>query len=538
MANPQRVLILGGGYVAINAVKALRPAARRGEVEITVVDRNNFHTFHGLVPEMLVGKIQAGQVVSAARRLFDPGRFLTAKVDFVDLETKTVQISRILDGQPHTLHYDHLVVCLGSEDDLGRYRGVGEHTMRLKSYLDCVQVRNHVLAMLEMAELEDDETERRRLLHFVVAGGNYAGIEVASELVTFAKKLARTEYHNIEPDEVSVSVVHSREHILPELGERFPKLALRAEKTLRDLGVTLELGVKLASATPLEAILSDGRRLPSRTIISCTGTAQSPVLSELPYERDRGGRLIADAFGCVDAEAKVWSGGDCGAIPLKNGGTAPALAIYAMEAGKTIGKNIARSIRGQKLKRYNFTGFGDCCALGYGKAVGQVWGVPLWGFPAWVVWRVCMIVYLPSWLKRVRTLLDWMTTPFLGRDIISVGSPDEVGVQPELFEDGQVVVRQGDVGRAMFIVRSGTVKVVRELPDGESEHLADLGPGDHFGEIAVLRDVRRTATVRAVGSVELLRVSRAGTRMLASSFDAFDKVSSTAQARHEAAPAE
>jgi NADH dehydrogenase len=292
--------------------------------------------------------------------------------------------------------------------------------------------------------------------------------------------------------------------------------------------------VKLASATALEAILSDGRRLPARTIISCTGTAQSPVLTELPFERDRGGRLVADEFGCVDADAQVWSGGDCGAIPLKTGGTAPALAIYAIEAGKTIGTNIARTIRGKKLKRYSFTGFGDCCALGYGKAVGQVWGVPLWGLPAWITWRVCMIVYLPSWLKRVRTMLDWMTTPFFGRDIISVGSPDEVGVQPELFEDGQVVVRQGDVGRAMFIVRSGTVTVVRELADGKSEHLADLGPGDHFGEIAVLRDVRRTATVRAVGPVELLRVSRAGTRMLASSFEAFNQVSSTAQTRHEA----
>jgi NADH dehydrogenase len=131
-----------------------------------------------------------------------------------------------------------------------------------------------------------------------------------------------------------------------------------------------------------------------------------------------------------------------------------------------------------------------------------------------------MILYQPTWAKRVRTILDWITVPLFGRDITSVNASDQVAVVRELFEPGQVIIRQGDVGRAMYIIQLGAVQVVRQTPSGE-EALGVLGPGDHFGEIAVLSDVRRTATVRALEPVTLLRLSREDTRALSSSFRPF-----------------
>jgi len=135
--TPQ-VVILGGGYVAIYAVKALRGAIKRGEIKVTVIDKNNYHCFHGLVPEMLVGKIQAGQIISPARRIFHPARFVVADIQRVDVDNKTVVVRRKHDDQSVDLTYDHLIVGLGSVDNLTRYRGIGEHTLRLKSYWDII----------------------------------------------------------------------------------------------------------------------------------------------------------------------------------------------------------------------------------------------------------------------------------------------------------------------------------------------------------------------------------------------------------------
>ncbi|EIP97079.1 NADH dehydrogenase, FAD-containing subunit [Opitutaceae bacterium TAV1] len=538
--RPVRVLVLGGGYVAIWLVKQLRHAVRRGEIDLIVIDQNNYHTFHGLVPELLVGKIQAAQIISPSRRLFAPGHFICAEANAIDTARKQVHFTRHLDGRPGTVDYDHLVVNLGSVDNLTRYRGVGEHTLRLKSYLDCLRVRNHLLAMLELAEPETDPEERRRLLHFVIAGGNYAGIEVAAELAGFLDDLARRDFPGIRRDECRITVVHSGNAILPELGRRFPALSQHAAAVLGRRGVTLRLGVRLKSATPVAALLSDDSQLDTRTIISCTGTARHPLLDTLPFARDDHGRLVTDPFGRVDAAACVWSAGDCAAVPMKNGETAPALALYAMKGGATVGQNLLRTLRGRPLRPYAFTGMGDCCVLGAGQAVGQLFGLPLKGIPAWLVWRSCMIVYLPAWSKRVRTLLDWITVPLFGREITSVQSSGQTGVTRELYEPGQVIIRQGDIGRSMYLIQSGSVEVLAPGHAGGSQDgqpVAILRAGDHFGEIAVLHDVRRTATVRALEPVALLRISRDETRQLVSSFKPFAAVAEPRTPPHSSASA-
>src|SRR5262245_45106163 len=174
-----RIVFVGGGFVSSHAVKKLRPLIERGGADVTVIDQNNYHTFHGLIAEMLSGQIQPGQIVSSSRRLFAGAKFHNAVVEKIDLERKVIVTSRAIDGRIYEVPFDHLVLNLGSVDDLSRYPGIAEHTFRLKSYWDCFAVRSHVLRMLELGEFETDPEERQRLLTFVIAGGNYAGIEVA-----------------------------------------------------------------------------------------------------------------------------------------------------------------------------------------------------------------------------------------------------------------------------------------------------------------------------------------------------------------------
>lgn len=174
-------------------------------------------------------------------------------------------------------------------------------------------------------------------------------VKRAAEIAELLHDLTRRDFRGLKIEECRVSVIHSGQQILPELGRRFPQLSEYAANVLRRRGVKLELGVRLKSATPAEAILSDDRRLATRTIIFCTGSAQHPLLDVMAFPRDRSGRLITDRFARVSEEHCVWSAGDCAAVPMKNGDTAPALALYAMKGGELIGKKLLGAAVGDLL---------------------------------------------------------------------------------------------------------------------------------------------------------------------------------------------
>lgn len=504
MARPVRIVCVGGGYVAVYLARALRRAVRRGEVRLTVVSRENFQTFHGLVPEMLACKIGSEHLLSSARRLFPPADFHNAEVVRIDSGRQQVVTSRFLDGREQVLDYDHLVLGMGVRDDLSRYPGIAEHSLKLKTYWDCFKTRNHVLSMLELAEIEEDPEERRRLLSFVIAGGNYAGIEVSAAIEDLVRNMARSDYPGLPADEIKVTVVHPGEQVLPELGDRFPRLARYVERYFaRSPGLEVRHGRRIRAATAEAAILDDDSEIATRTIISCTGAAVSPLLDQLEIQRDERGRVKTDAYCRVRGYDNIWAGGDCAAVPHPRGGHCPQLAIFAMMAGRRIGKNLLRDARGKSLKPYSFNELGDACALGRHRAVAQLKGVGFSGVPAWLTWRLFMLIYLPTWNRRARVALDWLILPLVGRDSVNVRVESELGLEPVLYEPGQVIVRQGEVGQKLFLIRGGEVEVLREEAGGE-RLLATLGPGDHFGEAAVFQNVRRTATVRAVSRVQLI----------------------------------
>lgn len=516
-AKPPHILCLGGGYVAIYLAKALRSAVKAGRVRLTVVDQDNFQCFHGLIPDMITGKIQPTDTLSPARRLFAPGDFVNAEVETIEIDAKQVVVSRFLDGKRLTLTYDHLVLALGSTENLGRFPGLAEHSFRLKAYSGCLAVRNHFISMLELADMERDPEERRRLLTFVVVGGNYAGVEVAGELREFLPYVAKRHFPNIPIPEIKVVLVCSTEHILPELGSRLPKLIAHAEAVLaKDPSLEVLYQTRLASATPEEAILGNGRRISTRTIVSCTGMSTIPVLESVPVAKNPHGRLICDRFARIEGHTNLWAGGDCAAVPTADGSPAPALAIWAMTVGTLIGKNILRQEAGKDLAPYRFTGLGDACVLGHRKAISHLKGISLTGIPAWLVWRFFMILYLPSPEKKVRVVWNWLMAPFFGRDLVNLRVHQPLDLAPLIFEDGQDIIREGDVGNSLFIIQEGEVEVFKN-ENGTMKSLTTLGRGRHFGEIAVFQKCARTATVRAKGHVKVLQIRREAATALSES---------------------
>lgn len=521
MAKPTRIVCLGGGWVAIYLVKSLRRAIKRGDVELTVVSRENYHTFHGLIPEMLVGRIQPQQLVTPARWVFKPARFHNAEIESIDPERRVVVTSRAIDGREYVLEYDHAVLGIGSIDDLSRFPGLAEHSLRLKTYWDSVKARSHVLSVLEMAEIERDPEERRRLLTFVCVGGNFGGIEVAAELANYFEVLVRNEFAHLSLDDFRVLVVHGGSEILPELGDSHPRLVKYTRDFLESRGVEFRLGTRLTSATPEEAILNEEERVPTRTILSCAGSAFSPLLQGLPYEHDERGRIEVEATGRVVGSDSLWAAGDCAATPHPDGGICPTVATYAMFTGKHVGRNLDRLVRAKPLRSFRFSGIGEGCSIGHRRAVAHIKGIPVRGVLGWLVWRVTFMYFTPSWDRKLRILLDWVLTTASGRDIANIRMNEPFGVRHELYEPGQDIVREGDVGRRLYVISEGEVDVVRRDGGRREEHLATLGPGQHFGEVAVFHDKRRTATVRARSRVRVLSLGATEAQSLSNAMSPF-----------------
>lgn len=505
MKEPIRVVCLGGGWVAIYLARALRTAGQKGKVKLTVVSRDNYSTVHGLIAEMLTCKIQPQQINSSVREMIAPAQLHNAEIESVDTVNRLVVTRRSIDGRVYTLPYDHLVVGVGSIEDFSRYAGIADHAFPLKTFADCYRLRNHLLTVLEMASIETDPEERKRLLTFVVAGGNYAGVEVACDLADYFRFLSQKRYPELKLPEFRIVLVEAGQRILPELGTRHPLLVQYAEKTLVRLGLEVHLNTGLHAATGDEAVLRTGERIPTRTIITCTGMKSSPLLDQFPYERDPRGRLVTDQFCRVPGAPNIWAGGDCAAVPHPDGGTCPPLAHYAQKAGAKIGTNILRVADGKSLKTYSFNGLGEACTLGHRCAIAHMKGVHSYGFLAWIGWRfIVLTMFVPSWTRRVRLMFDWWLTLILGRDVVNPRINERGAISHVLYEPGQIIVAVGDTRRYHYLVESGEVDVVLSEKDREVL-IGSLKAGDYFGDIT---RPNFDCCIRARTRVRLLAIDR------------------------------
>ena len=501
MPAPARVLVLGGGFAAAAACSTMRPAIRRGELEVTVVTRTNHACQHGLIAEMVTGKIGPASVASPARRVFAPARVHVAQIEAIDLDARRVVTSRSIDGARRELEFDQALLALGNVEDLDAYPGLREHAFQVKNFDDCLRLRNHIVAMLELADAEADAEERRRLLTFVVAGGGYSGTELGGELAEYTRLLTRREYAGVDAGELRVVVVHPGPTLLPELYgsgnlERevrsYPKLVEFGMSHLRKLGVELMLETRVVGATATDVYLSNGTSVPTRTIVSTVGMKANPLVEALDVERDERGRIVTDAYLGVLGREGLWAVGDCAAVPHPDGGTCPPVALYARYQGFHAGRNIARAASGRPLEPYRKAVRMQGISIGARTAVGEIRGIGLKGRIPWLIWRIVIRRVVPTRDRRVRVAVDWLLTPFLGRDIVQVGPADrdDYDVRHTVFQPGEALVERDRPVRFVHIVVEGEADVLRG-----GEVVGSIGAGDHCGRKWL--ELREADTVRA-----------------------------------------
>ncbi|HET9491878.1 MAG TPA: FAD-dependent oxidoreductase [Methylomirabilota bacterium] len=503
--NPIRILILGGGFGGVYTAMTLEKLlARDAKVEITLVNRNNYLVYQPMLPEVISGTIGVLDPIIPIRRLCPRVKLYTREVEEIDLRSRRVVISPGVDHKAAVLEYDHLVLALGNITRLAGMPGLQEHALPFKYLGDALVLRNHVLHALEEAAVEDDPAVRRRLLTFVVGGAGYSGVEVAAELNELVRKAARS-YRNLRPDEIRVIILELGARILPELPQDLADFAL---KILTRRGVEIRLKVGLAGATVDSAVLDTGEHLPTRTLVSTVPAAPNPLVATLPCTNERG-RIVVDEFLEVRGYPGVWAVGDNATIlDPATGRPYPPTAQHALRQGKCVADNIAAAIGGGQKRRFAFVTLGAMCSLGGRNAVANIRGVKLSGFSAWLLARLAYLLKLPGTDRKVRVAMGWFVDLLLSPDIVQMKTDRPATISRQHFEPGQVVFRQGDIGDLVYAIAKGEVEVTRESPGGKPEILARLGPGQWFGEMALISHAPRNATVHSATPLDVLTLDR------------------------------
>ena len=518
--GPPRVVILGGGYGGVYAALELQKAARRGRIDLSLVSRENYFLFQPMLAEVVSGTIEPPHIVNPIRRLCRFTKFYQAEIEGVDVDSRDVVIRYPDRPDYRSISYDHLVIAVGSDTDLSSLPGTAEHAFPFKTLGDALYLRHHLIAVLESAEVEDDPERKKRLLTFVVAGGGYTGIEVAAEINDFVREAARS-YHNLEPRDVNVIVLQGEGRILPELSESLAKFSHRL---LEKRGIEVRLDTFISGATAETAILSTGEAIPTRTLVAAIGAAPSRLLDRIECPRDAKGRLVVDETLAVPGCPGVWAVGDCAAIPdLRRGGTCPPTAQYALRQARHVAKNVLATLKGAKPRPFSHRNLGVFLPLGMFTGAADVMGLKVSGIPAWWLYRTYYLFQLPRLERKIKVLIDWNLTLAFRRDIVQQDITRSSGVTRAHYENGQPIFSQGELASNFYIILAGQVQVSRK--EGDQETLvATLGPGEYFGEMALLRNLRHTASVRALTPVDLLTMSGTDFTALATSSTHFGEL--------------
>lgn len=411
----ERILILGGGFGGIYAALRLEKAfARDPNVEITLVSRDNYLLFTPMLPEVSSSSIEAKHIITPIRAIFKKVRFRDSEVKSIDLNKRVVCASHCPQCAPYILHFDYLVLALGSVTSFRGLTSAEEHAFPLKTLGDAMVLRNHVIDVLEHADMETDAEMRKQMLTVVVAGAGFAGMESAAELNDFLKG-AKRFYPNIRSEEVRLVVVHQGQRVMTGIAE---DLAAYAHKCLVKSGVDIRLETEITSVSSMDVTLNDGTHIPTKTLVWTTGTAPNPRLADLPCQKERG-KVVVNEYLETPEFSGIWVVGDCAyQIDPRTNRAYPPTAQHAVQQGKLAAENIIASIRGKEKKPFVFSSLGQLVPLGRRSAIAEILGFKFRGVFAWWLWRTIYLNKLPGIERKIRVAIDWTLDLFFPKDIV------------------------------------------------------------------------------------------------------------------------
>ncbi|MBZ6142582.1 NAD(P)/FAD-dependent oxidoreductase [Streptomyces olivaceus] len=440
-----RILVVGGGYVgmytALRLQRNLKAELARGEAEITVVTPDPYMTYQPFLPEAAAGSISPRHVVVPLRRVLGQCDVVIGEVHTIDHTTRTATVTTLATGEEKSgarrLTYDELVLAPGSVSRTLPVPGLADHGVGFKTVEEAIGLRNHVLEQMDIASSTRDPAIRDAALTFVFVGGGYAGVEALGELEDMARYAARY-YHNVTPDDMRWILVEASDRILPEVGEELGRYTV-TELRRRNIDVRLE--TRLESCADRVAVLSDGSRFPTRTVVWTAGVKPHPLLAATDLPLDDRGRLTCTAHLSVDGAPHAWAAGDAAAVPdltaAEPGRHCAPNAQHAVRQAKVLGDNVAHALRGEPLDTYAHRYAGSVASLGFHKGVAHVYGRKLKGYPAWFMHRAYHLSRVPTVNRKARVLAEWVIAGLFKREIVSLGSLEHPRAEFELAAGGK-----------------------------------------------------------------------------------------------------
>jgi NADH:ubiquinone reductase (H+-translocating) len=412
-----RVVVIGGGFAGLQAVRALR----RAPVEVTLVDRRNFHLFQPLLYQVATGALAAAEIATPLRALLKRqrnARVVLGEVSGFDLRRRRV----LLDGGNTTaIEYDTLVVAAGAAHAYFGHDEWRHSAPGLKSLEDAIEIRRRILTAFEAAEREHDETRRRGLLTFVVVGGGPTGVELAGQIAEIARDTLRRDFRDIDPRSARIMLVETGDRLL---GAFTPRLSARAARALARLGVTALADHTVVDVGPDAVGLKrhDGttERIPTRTVVWAAGVRASGLAGTLARatgaDLDREGRVAVGPDLTLAGHPEVLALGDMVRVHDADGHALalPGVAPVAMQQGRYAAKAIRTRLKGREPSVFRYLDKGNVATIGRLKAVADVRGLPLSGTLAWLTWLFVHLFYLVGLQNRVLVVIRWAVS-FLTR---------------------------------------------------------------------------------------------------------------------------
>ena len=409
------VLVLGGGFAGAYVARLL------GESGATIVTPENFMLYTPLLPEAASGTLEPRHTIVPLRAMCPHTELLLGRATAVDLDARTAAIET--DAGAQTVRWEELVIALGAVPRTVPVPGLTEHALSFKSLAEAIHLRNHVLRQLEDADAALDDAERERRLSFVFVGAGYAGVEALAELSDLVDDAARY-YPSLKDVPRRWVLVDAAPMILPEIP---PRLGDYAADELAKRGVEIRVGTTLASLDADEAVLGDGTRIPTRTLVWTAGVRPHPLVRELGLPLDERGRVEVDELLRVRGHEHVWALGDCARVPnTRSELPDPPTCQHALRQARRLAKNLQGD-----PQPYGYRMMGQVATLGRYKGIAEVMGLPLRGFLGWWVTRTYHLYQLPLLSRKLRVVADWTTSLLFRRDVVELGSLGH----PEGLED-------------------------------------------------------------------------------------------------------
>lgn len=486
------VVIAGGGFAGVYCARTLarefRGSARQ---RIALISDQNFLVFQPMLAEVAGSSLAPRHVVNPLRRLCPEVTVLRGAIGSIDLPGRSFTVEPGDFTSNLTIRFEHLILAMGSVVDLSRVPGMPEHALMMKNIGDALKLRGAIIDRFEEANLESNAENQARLLTIVVVGGGYSGVETAGQLLDLALEMSDS-YSRIRREQVRVVLIHSGDHLLPEISA---SLGRYAEGNLRRRGMEIHLKTRVTSMTPSKVMLSDGSMIETNTVISTVGNAPNPLLTSLAKANGiatEKGRLITDDKLRVAGQQRLWAAGDCAAIPMPEDEKpvstpspfeqrtyCPPTAQFAVRQGQLLGHNLAAVLDGEApLKSFAFTGLGELAAIGHRAAVAEILGLQFQGFIAWWLWRTVYLMKLPGLERKIRVMLDWTLDLFFKRDI-ALFQPRPTRLITEMhLEIGDCIFHAGDPAHSLYILKAGQL----ELTDATGKVLKTLTAGHQLGK--------------------------------------------------------